>query len=182
MSAVLGMVGGHSGAIMVSSTVGKGTSIRVLFPAVKSETPLEAPKAQPPAQLAPPAIGSGTVLVVDDEDVVRNLASRSLARLGFRVLLANNGRQGVDLFREHVESIDCVLLDLTMPEMDGAETFSHMKNIRPTIPVVLSSGYDEQELNRKFNGMGLAGMIQKPYTVQGLQECLHRILKERPAR
>ncbi|RJR43218.1 MAG: PAS domain S-box protein [Deltaproteobacteria bacterium] len=172
LAAVLGIVRGHRGAIKVSSQPRQGTTFTLLLPAVAWEPGdrvLVGTLAAPPSR-------QGTVLLVDDDPHVRRVAGEMLKRLGIRVLTAEHGKKGVEIFRANTEEIDCVLLDLTMPGMGGEETFQAMRKVRPDVRVILSSGYDEQEVTRQFAGLGLAGFIQKPYTVVKLQEILNRVL------
>ena len=120
--------------------------------------------------------GMETVLIVDDEEMVNTLCELMLERLGFNVLTARDGREGLSVFREHADEIDCVLFDLTMPHMDGKQTFSEMRQIKPDISVILCSGYDEQDATRQFDGKGLAGFIQKPFTLDTLKAKLEEVL------
>ena len=99
-----------------------------------------------------------------------------LIQLGFEVLTANNGREGLDIFKIHGDNIVCVILDLTMPEMDGEEAFMELRKLRTDVQVILSSGYNEQDVTQRFVGKGLAGFIQKPYTLANLRSTLNRIL------
>ena len=108
--------------------------------------------------------GSGTVLVVDDEESVRQTARNTLEHYGYRVLLARDGQEAVEVFRDAADQIDLVLLDLTMPRMGGEEVLRHLKAVRPSVRVLLSSGFNEVEAVRHFTGKGLAGFIQKPYS------------------
>lgn len=180
MSAVLGIVRGHDGAIMVESEVGKGTTIRVLFPVSKT-----APVEQGPKEKAakgrirdagkPPL--SGTVLVVDDEECVRRPCAAMVAHAGYRVLMAANGDEVVALLRDHADEIVCVILDLTMPGKGGVATFEALRKVKPDVRVILSSGYNEQEATRRFSGQGLAGFIQKPYEMATLLAELGRVMK-----
>ena len=177
MAAVLGIVQGHKGAIMVQSAVGQGTTIRVLFPAVDA---LDAATASDsvgfPDQADTMALPR-TVLVVDDEETVREVCATLLQRLGFQTITAADGDEGLRLFKRHAEEIGCVLLDLTMPRMDGISTFREMKRFRPDIPVILCSGYDEQEATQHFTNEGLAGFLQKPYSLEHLKHKIERVLK-----
>lgn len=123
-------------------------------------------------------MGSGTILVVDDEKTVRTLAKNILEKVGFDVLLAPDGREAVEIFREHGDHIELVLLDMTMPRLDGKETFAQIRRMRESTRVILSSGYNEQEATSQFAGKGLSGFIQKPYRpidlIHKIQEVLGR--------
>ena len=120
--------------------------------------------------------GTGTVLLVDDEETVRLLGTEMLEMLGFTVLAAENGRVALDLYRSRQNDIVAVLLDLTMPRMDGEETFRELRRIKMDVRVIISSGYNEQEVSLKFIGKGLAGFIQKPYKLQDLAHTLQEVL------
>jgi nitrogen-specific signal transduction histidine kinase/CheY-like chemotaxis protein len=172
LAAVMGIVGGHKGALRVDSIPGKGSSFKALFPACEGQ-PAKVHTASPQRQFA----GYGTILVVDDEDAVRQTAKSALQSYGYRVVLAQNGEEGVNLFRELRDEISVVLLDMTMPVMSGEEAFTRIKRIREDIRVVLSSGYDETEATRRFTGKGLAGFVQKPYTAAGLAAKMKRALE-----
>jgi PAS domain S-box-containing protein len=165
LAAASGIIRGHRGAAKVYSTPGKGTTFRALFPvAGRERRPDEAAEAR--ADLS----GSGLVLVVDDEAVVRQTARAALQRYGYTVVSAEDGQSAVDLFREMSERISVVLLDMTMPGLSGEQTLRELQSIRPDVRVVLTSGYHESEAIRRFTGRGLAGFIQKPYTAAQLAE------------
>ena len=173
LAAVLGIVRGHRGAIKIYSEPGKGTTFKVLFPAVDAE-PRSVADRKPPDREA--WRGEGTVLLVDDEEAIRALGKRMLERAGFDVLTANDGRDAVELYREHGDQIVCVILDLTMPQMDGEEAFREMRRIRSDVCVIVSSGYNEQEVTQRFVGKGLAGFIQKPYKFNRLLDQVRQAL------
>ena len=165
LAAVLGIVKALHGAIRVYSTPGHGTLFHILFPAATS-----ARAVSPPRRPRKRMRGSGTVLVIDDESIVREVARAVLERHGFEVLVAENGQAGVDLFRSHSDRISLIVLDLTMPVMGGEQAFDLLRAIRADVPVVLSSGYSEIEAAGRFAGKDFAGFIQKPYDVNRLIE------------
>jgi len=175
LAAVLGIVRGHDGAIVVDSQEGKGTTIRVLFPALDQE--MDQPEEREVSQ-SEEWRGRGTVLLVDDEASVLAVGKRMLGRLGFGVLTARDGKESVEVFQEFCNQIDCVLLDLTMPQMDGEESLAALREIREDIPVILSSGYTEQEFETRFAGKNVAGFIQKPYRTEDLRAKLREALSQ----
>ena len=177
MSAVLGIVRGHKGAVKINSEVGKGTTFKVLFPA--NELPDNGYAVRRPDEAAGKGWrGTGTILIADDEESVCAVGRQILGRVGFNVLTASHGREALETFRAHADDIVCVLLDLTMPHMDGEETFREMRRLRPGVKVLLCSGYNEQEATQRFSGKGLAGFLQKPYSMRALREELRRILED----
>jgi two-component system cell cycle sensor histidine kinase/response regulator CckA len=172
MAAALGIVRGHHGAIKVSSEPGRGTTVKLLLPA--SDLPVMASGS--PEAAAEEWRGSGTVLLVDDEETVRSVAGKMIEKLGFRMLTAADGREGVNLFREHVDEIDLVILDMTMPHKSGDEVYREIRGISPRTKIILSSGHNEQDAISRFTSEGLAGFIQKPYGLDELREKLREVL------
>ncbi len=169
MAAVLGIVRGHKGAIKVYSEPKRGTTFKILLPA--SNRPIEIFNG---ASRHDDWKGKGTVLLVDDEETVRGIGSEMLKELGFSVIKADDGREGVEAFRNNPD-ISFVILDLTMPHMDGEQCFRELRHIKSDVKVIMSSGYNEQEVTQKFVGKGLAGFIQKPYKLSVLRETIHKI-------
>lgn len=171
MAAVRGIVCGHKGGVKIYSEIGKGTTFKVLFPATEDSVMSLAQKGYNDDM--PRAWGEELVLVADDEATIRDLAKEMLEEMGLRVLTASDGNQAVEVFKENADGISCVLLDLTMPGLDGAQAFHEMQRIKPDVKVILSSGYNEQDIVHQFLGKGLAGFIQKPYTMAKLMEKLN---------
>ncbi len=172
MAAVLGIVRGHSGAIRVYSERGCGTTIKILFPA--SRIPAVEEDASVVAEAGIEG-GGRLILMVDDEPTVRTVGAKMLESLGFRVITAGDGAEALELFAGRCDEIWCVLMDLTMPRMDGEEAFREMRRIKKDVRVILSSGYNEQEVSQKFVGKGLGGFIQKPFQLKDLRKALSRI-------
>ncbi len=173
MAAALGIVRGHRGAIKINSEPGKGTTVKVLFPA--SEKAVRARSDRVP--VGGDWKGEGTVLLVDDEQSILAVATSMLEMMGFTVVTASDGREALQVFREHEDDIVCVLLDLTMPRMDGGEAFRELRRIKPDVRVIMTSGYNEQEVTQRFVGKGLAGFLQKPFLYDALLASLREALE-----
>ncbi|MFO0843301.1 MAG: PAS domain S-box protein [Gemmataceae bacterium] len=177
LAAVLGIVKGHRGAIKVDSARGQGTVFQVLLPAFAG-APAEG-RAAPTEEPSPR--GHGTVLVVDDEPTIRDLARRALEPAGFWVLEAGDGAEGLELFRQHRQEVVAVLLDLTMPRMDGLEALRGLRLLQADVPVLVMSGYSETEVSTRFAGLGANGFLQKPFPPHDLLTWLLELLPPRGA-
>ena len=173
LSAIQGIVRTHRGGIRVYSEPGEGTQFKVVLPAVA------------PAQVAAPGPeeiletfrGSGTVLVVEDEDSMRSAAVKLLNHAGFDTLQAGDGFEALRILERHRERIRLILMDLTMPRMGGEEAYREMRQRGIRTPVILSSGFHEKEALRRFRGQGLAGFLQKPYRYNVLLKMLREALE-----
>jgi CheY-like chemotaxis protein len=175
MAAVVGIVRGHGGGIRIETGLGEGTSITVFFPAT---TEAEGQTSTVPGASANVSWqGRGKVLLVEDDEAAREFAHVCLERAGIEVVEAADGREATVLFQAQPDEFSCVLLDLTMPHLDGVETYSRLKRIRPDIPVILCSGYPKKAATERFSDMGLAGFLKKPYEPEELLACLARIQK-----
>jgi PAS domain S-box-containing protein len=171
LSAMQGIVRGHKGGIRVYSEVGKGTTFKLIFPAGLVAAPAWPAEGEPEGWT-----GSGTILLVDDEESVRAVAEAHLRSMGFDVVHASDGLEALERFKAGRGTIRAVLMDLTMPHMDGTETFRELRRLDPQCPVVLTSGYNEQEAIQDFQGKGLAAFVQKPFQRADLVQALRKAL------
>jgi two-component system, chemotaxis family, CheB/CheR fusion protein len=163
LSAVHGILLGHSGFLRLESKPGSGTTFRLYFPIDRT-----ARSVSSEVERLPRGDRSGVILVVDDESAVRNFAKLALESIGYKVLAAESGEVAIKLFRQEHGSIDLVLLDLTMPVMSGEETFENLRQVDPSVPVILSSGFSHETATERFHGKGIAGFLGKPYAVSEL--------------
>jgi PAS domain S-box-containing protein len=175
MATVLGIVQRHRGAIRIDSAPGRGCTVTVLFPARATEAALP----EPPTPI-PPEMATGTVLLVDDEETVRVTVSMMLEESGFDVITACDGVDALEKAARHGSSLRCVLLDMTMPRMSGAECLRALRQIAPTLPVVLSSGYSEAEISSEIGTDGNTSFIHKPYRFDELTATLAAALRATP--
>ena len=166
----------HRGGVEVDSAPGLGTRVRALFPRWDGTSWNGIPSAPSDGTWQ----GSGLLLVVDDDEAVRALASDTLERAGFEVLAAADGARAVEIFQERGADILAVLLDRTMPGVGGEETFERIRGIRPDVPVVLVSGYNERNASERFVGKGLAGFLQKPFLPSMLVSTIREALERSP--
>jgi PAS domain S-box-containing protein len=173
LAAVSGIVRGHGGRMLVQSSVGNGTSFQIFFPAVEKGS-LEQEKRS--IQTLSP--GAGVILVVDDESMLRTLARAILERSGYQVLMAENGIEAVEIFRQNASGITAILLDMTMPAMSGEEAFPLLRAIRSDVPIVISTGYSQVTTELLSTDKAFE-FIQKPYTPTQLCEAIARV-QDRP--
>jgi PAS domain S-box-containing protein len=180
LAAVQGIVRSGGGSISVESTPGKGSTFRVFLPAMSDRA---APAPVPtPSEPLPVVVAEGTILVIDDEEVVRKIAHIALERAGFRVLTAADGPTGLTMLETHKSAISLVLLDMGMPEMSGKEVLARIRASGATVPVAICSGYSEPEVLRQFADCDFTAVIQKPFKAAELPDRVNRALKSAAAR
>jgi len=173
LAMVYGIVQNHGGFIEVDSALGCGTTIRLYFPQVASATKGLAESVGDESIRS----GTGTILVVDDEEAVRSVASAFLEELGYRVLTAPDGAQALETYRRTEDPIDLVILDLVMPAMGGRECLRELRKIEPAVRAVFSTGHDFDDSEGRRLDEGVRGFIQKPYQMHQLSEVVAEALK-----
>ena len=174
LSAMQGILRGHKAGIKIYSEPGRGSIFKVFF---RVHRRAAAPLL--PEEPSSPAVFMGTVLLVDDEPAILDSISTALGLMGFQVLTATDGQEAVDLLAGRRDAIDLVLMDLTMPRMDGREAFKTMRRLDPSVPVILCSGYSEHESIQDLLGRNLTGFLQKPYQLEELRKAIQAALAKR---
>ncbi len=190
LAAVLGIVRGHRAGLLVRNNRHGGATFEILFPAhaapsADAHTDARTREDSPvgPSGQTTPADGNGAtheglVLVIDDESHVREAVTDILLLEDIPVLAAEDGYQGIDLYREHRTDVELILLDLSMPNMDGEETYRRLRQIDPQVRVLLSSGYSASDIANHFEAEGAVGFLQKPYSITTLVDEVRRHLRE----
>jgi CheY-like chemotaxis protein len=176
MSATLGIITAHKGTLQLESRPGQGTTFKIYLPAQISAAEEEALQQPPEA----PWKGSGTILLVEDEEQILLIAKVILKKLGFVVIEAADGKEALELYRKHAVEITLVLTDIGMPVMDGYELFRELKKLKPELPIIVSSGYGDTAVASRIAGGDVAGFLGKPYNFEQMQELLKRVAKGHP--
>ena len=180
LPAAQGIVRSHGGTISLKSSSGQGTQVDVVLPALQPSRTAVAPAVSPTLEESgdEPSEDGRLVLVVDDEDQVRDMCRQMLLRLGFDSIGARTGYEAVAIYREQHASIAAIVLDLTMPGMNGYETLEAVRRINPRVCVLLSSGYAEPGVVAGVSGAPVAAFLGKPFTLPDLQARLGAALAQ----
>jgi CheY-like chemotaxis protein len=173
LASVYGTVKGHSGYIEVDSQAGKGASFRIYFPLSEMPSPM------PLSALPMVKMGKGAVLLVDDEELLRQMSEQMLSDIGYTVHTACNGEEAVAFYREHFQTIDVVILDLIMPKLGGYECFKELKKINPRVKALVTSGYAMNGQAQKTIDEGALGFLQKPFDLAVFSKAIVDVLDGR---
>ena len=173
LASVYGIIKNHRGFINVQSEKGKGTTFNIFLPASGKEAIEEKELAEHLLK------GTGTILLVDDEDMIINVGEDMLETIGYEVILAKNGKEAVEVYRKNMQRIDMVILDMIMPDMGGGETYDRMKEINPNIKVLLSSGYSIDGEATEILERGCNNFIQKPFDIKELSKKIREVLDKK---
>ncbi len=165
LSAVSGIIRSHNAGLSVKSIIGEGTCFKIFFP-VSLEGGIQDKQAIKKRQAA--GVKSLTVLIADDEKYIRDLTTKMLHISGYKVHIARNGKEAIEVFMKNKNEISCIMLDLTMPELDGSEALSEIRKIDPDIPIIITSGYCEFDIVSRFADEKIAGFLQKPYNLEDI--------------
>jgi two-component system cell cycle sensor histidine kinase/response regulator CckA len=174
LSMVYGIVKNHGGSICVSSDASTGTRFEILWPAVDRPSLVLVEEEKTVVMRT-----GSTVLLVDDEELVRHVATTMLETLGYRVILARDGLEAVELFKARRSEIDLVILDMAMPRMGGRDCFIELKKLQPNVRAILSTGYALDEVTQKILDEGMVGFAQKPYVLDHLAATLAKAMEAR---
>jgi CheY-like chemotaxis protein len=172
LASAYGIIKNHSGIITVYSEIEQGTTFNIYLP-ISIKDPLQ--EAITPQELIE---GAGTVLLVDDEEMIIEVGQPMIERLGYHVFVASSGEAAIDVVQQRGDDIDLVILDLVMPGMDGGKTYDRIRDLRPAMPVILSSGYSLNGRVSEIMRRGCKGFIQKPFNISELSQLLRKILDE----
>ena len=173
LASAYGIIKNHGGFINVYSEKGHGATFNIYLPASEKEI-IEEKKS-----VGDTSKGSETVLFVDDEDMIIEVAGELFEQLGYKVLIARSGKEAIEIYEKNKEQIDIVLLDMIMPDMSGSDTYDKLKEINPDVKVLLSSGYSMIGTATEIMDRGCSGFIQKPFKMKELSQKLREILDDK---
>jgi CheY-like chemotaxis protein len=173
LAIVYGIVKQHGGYITCSSEPGVGTTFVIYLPVIPTKAEQETAAGEPVLPM-----GTETILLVDDEELVRSLGKRILEPCGYTVLSAANGREALDLYRKEISRIGLVILDIMMPEMGGKECLQNLQEMNPHIKVLIASGYTSGGTVKEATELGAKGFVRKPYEMEGLLRAVRQVLDQ----
>jgi len=165
LSAVSGIIRSHNAGLLVESEPGKGTCFKLYFPVSSEASDQEKQMKKNRPEFRNRDL---TILIADDEKYIRDLTTKMLNISGYKVILARNGREAIDVFTKQQKVVSCIILDLTMPELDGREALTGIRKIDANIPIIISSGYCEYDIVSKFSNEKISGFLQKPYNLEDI--------------
>jgi CheY-like chemotaxis protein len=173
LAMVFGIVKAHSGWIRVEATPGQGSLFQIFLPAVETLCLAATDVVRPPIRG-----GHESILIVDDEEMIRKLARAVLERWGFHVLTAADGEEAIAIYREKGNEIDLILLDYTMPRLNGLEVLRHLQRLNPSVRVIFSSGHTQESDMEQLLTAGARAFVAKPYKPENLVERIRQVLDE----
>jgi len=168
---VYNIVKQHKGFVKLYSEVGYGTTFSVYLPVLFNPEVVEESQEENATRS-----GKGTVLVIDDEEIMRSLVKEMLEECGYSLLFAADGEEGLSIYQDNYADIDLILLDMIMPKKSGVETFHAIRQITPDAKIIVTSGFRQDERVEKLLAKGAAGFIQKPYTINKLSEIIYEAI------
>jgi CheY-like chemotaxis protein len=174
LASAYGIIKNHRGKIIVGSVEGEGTTFTIYLPVSEKGTATEERIEGPVYE------GRGTILFIDDEEAIREVGEEMLQEIGYDVILAENGQQGIALFADHRESIDLIILDILMPETSGVETFKKVREVSTDVKILLASGYSITEQTREMLEDAHCQFIAKPFNMRLLSRRIKEMLSDNP--
>ncbi len=175
LSTAYGTINAHNGAIYAESTPGEGTVFHIYFPVSALKPEKEEAESGTSARNS---VQGGTILVIDDEEAIRLMLSKTLKYVGYDVLNAATGKEGIGLYKKEQKNISAIILDVVLPEMDGVQIYKALKEINPNIPILVSSGFASNKQTVELRDMGVEGFLKKPYRQSELVEAVNRVVAE----
>ncbi|MFZ2956523.1 MAG: response regulator [Candidatus Ozemobacteraceae bacterium] len=176
MSAVLGIIAAHKGALQLLSQSGQGTTFKVFLPFQSNGSVAEEPLKQAASVQWQ---GSGTILLAEDEEQIMTIVTMMLTRLGFKVIGASSGKEALELYQKNAAGITLVLTDIGMPVMDGYELFRELKKLDSDLPIIISSGGGDAVVTSGITHENIAGLVNKPYDFHQLRDVLKSVVLDR---
>ncbi len=175
LASVLGIVRSHKGMLCLTSSPGQGSNFRIYLPLSKSPDKYITEKFSPNPLVRPTTNHNVRVLLIEDDIIPREVCMYMLESYGYKVITARNGEEGVILFKQHMDSISAIILDWTMPKLDGSEVFKRIRSLNKKIPILITSGHDENHFSQSFSNDLFSGFIQKPFVPASLEAALHSL-------